>query len=78
MEGHAPHAKLLLIRELIRSGSVRATRSTYKGALELGITDLAGMCAVVITLTPYSFYKSIVTHADRRVWQDVYRTETRG
>jgi motility quorum-sensing regulator/GCU-specific mRNA interferase toxin len=31
---------------------------------------------VVAALTPRDFYKSMTTHADRRVWQDVYRPET--
>ncbi|MDY7510182.1 type II toxin-antitoxin system MqsR family toxin [Ralstonia sp. L16] len=78
MEKRTPHAKLSLVRELIRSGSVRATRSAYEGALELGITDLAGMCAVVMTLTAHCFYKSMTTHADHRVWQDVYHAKARG
>ncbi|MFS2106833.1 type II toxin-antitoxin system MqsR family toxin [Ralstonia sp. Ralssp135] len=75
MEKRTPHAKLSLVRELIRSGSVRATRSAYEGALELGITNLAGMCAVVMTLTPHCFCKSMTTHADHRVWQDVYHAK---
>jgi len=28
---------------------------------------------VVAALTPKDFYKSMTTHADYRVWQDVYR-----
>jgi motility quorum-sensing regulator/GCU-specific mRNA interferase toxin len=28
---------------------------------------------VVATLAQEDFYKSITTHADHRVWQDVYR-----
>ena len=32
------------------------------------------MCAVVMALTPVDFYKSMTTHADNRIWQDVYRT----
>ena len=31
---------------------------------------------VVLALTPADFYKSMTTHADRRVWQDVYRPMT--
>ena len=54
MEKRTPHAKLSRVHELIQAGSVRATRSAYEGAIELGITDLAGMCAVVMTLTPGS------------------------
>ena len=34
------------------------------------------MLAVVISLTPADFYKSMTTHADHTVWQDVYRTST--
>jgi motility quorum-sensing regulator/GCU-specific mRNA interferase toxin len=33
------------------------------------------MCAVVMALTSNNFYKSITTHADHRIWQDVYRTK---
>jgi len=31
---------------------------------------------VVMTLTTADFYKSMTTHADHRIWQDVYRTRT--
>ena len=34
------------------------------------------MCAVVLTLTRENFYKSMTTHADHRVWQDVYHAKT--
>jgi motility quorum-sensing regulator/GCU-specific mRNA interferase toxin len=34
------------------------------------------MCAVVMSLTPRHFYKSMTTHADHRIWQDVYRART--
>ncbi len=39
----------------------------------MGINDLAGMCALVMSLTPRHFYKSMTTQADHRIWQDVYR-----
>ena len=35
------------------------------------------MLAVVMALTPKDFYKSMTTHADHTIWQDVYRTRTR-
>jgi motility quorum-sensing regulator/GCU-specific mRNA interferase toxin len=57
-------------------GEVRATASAFSGARELGINNLAGMCAVVLALTFSEFYKSMTTHADHRIWQDVYRTKT--
>ena len=34
------------------------------------------MCVVVLALTSADFYKSMTTHADHRVWQDVYRGKT--
>ena len=33
------------------------------------------MCAVVLALTPADFYKSMTTHADHRIWQDVYHAK---
>lgn len=38
--------------------------------------DFAGMLQVVGALKPGDFYKSMTTHADHRVWQDVYRPKT--
>ena len=46
------------------------------GASELGF-ELEGMLDVVSALVPTDFYKSMTTHADRTVWQDVYRPSTR-
>ncbi|MCM2478501.1 type II toxin-antitoxin system MqsR family toxin [Serpentinimonas maccroryi] len=60
----------------IEAGRVRATASAFSGARELGINDLAGMCAVVLALTSADFHKSMTTHANHRLWQDVYRTKT--
>ena len=39
--------------------------------------ELADILAVVMTLTPPDFYKSMTTNADHTVWQDVYRPSTR-
>jgi motility quorum-sensing regulator/GCU-specific mRNA interferase toxin len=76
MEKGAPHCQLQVVKSLIEAGQVRATASAFIGARELGINDLAGMCAVVMSLTPRHFYKSMTTHADHRIWQDVYRART--
>ena len=72
MEKKPPHCKLQVVKALVEIGSVRATASAYNGAHKLGIHDLAGMCAVVAALTPSDFYKSMTTHADHTIWQDVY------
>lgn len=61
---------------LVERGQVRATASAFMGARELGINDLAGMCAVVMSLNATHFYKSMTTHADHQIWQDVYHAKT--
>ena len=76
MEKGTPHCKLPVVRALIEAEKVRATASAFSGARELGINDLAGMCAVVMSLTSAEFYKSMTTHADHRIWQDVYHAKT--
>ena len=78
MEKSTPHCKLCKLKKLVQTGHVRATISAYNGARELEIHDLAGMCAVVMALDARSFYKSMTTHADHRIWQDVYRTKIKG
>lgn len=76
MEKGTPHRKLAVVKALVKTGHVKATASAFNGARELGINNLAGMCDVVLALTPSDFYKSMTTHADHRVWQDVYRAKT--
>ena len=76
MEKRVPHCPLSVIKALIAADKVRATASAFQGARGLGILDLAGMCAVVTALTPADFTKSMTTHADHRIWQDVYRSRT--
>jgi motility quorum-sensing regulator/GCU-specific mRNA interferase toxin len=76
MEKSTPHCKLSSVKALVELGKVRATVSAYNGARLLGINDLAGMCAVVSSLMPSDFYKSMTTYADHRIWQDVYRAKT--
>lgn len=76
MEKGTPHCKLPVVKALVEAGQVRATASAFRGARDLGINDLGGMCAVVMALKPADFYKSMTTHADHTVWQDVYRPST--
>ena len=76
MEKSTPHCKLAIVQALVEAGHVRATASAFGGALELGISDLSGICVVVMSLTSANFYKSMTTHADHRIWQDVYHAKT--
>lgn len=75
MEKQTPHCKLSVIKTLITDGKVRTTKSAREGAAALGL-DFDGMLAVALALTPADFYKSMTTHADYKVWQDVYRPST--
>lgn len=70
-----PHCKLSVVKAMANVGQVRATRAAREGAAALGF-DFDGMLAVVLALTTADFYKSMTTHADHRVWQDVYRPTT--
>lgn len=75
MEKSRPHCKLPRIKLLTASGKVRATYSALAGGAGLGL-DFAAMVAVIQALTPANFYKSMTTHADHTLWQDVYRPLT--
>ncbi len=75
MEKRTPHCKRALVKALVEVGIVRATRSARLGATELGL-ELPDMLAVVMALTPADFYKSMTTHADHTIWQDIYRPST--
>jgi motility quorum-sensing regulator / GCU-specific mRNA interferase toxin len=76
MEKKSPHCKLSVVKMLVETGKVKATASAFSGARDLGIDNLAGMCAVVMSLTGSNFFKSMTTHADHRIWQDVYHATT--
>jgi motility quorum-sensing regulator/GCU-specific mRNA interferase toxin len=75
MEKRVPHCKLSMVTELVRAGRVSTTRSAREGAAALGL-DYDGMLGILMGLTAADFYKSMTTHEDHRVWQDVYRPST--
>jgi len=76
MEKGTPHCKLAIVKSLVDAGQVRATHSARSGATALGLA-FAEMLDVLRALTPGDFHKSMTTHADHTVWQDVYRPTTR-
>lgn len=75
MEKRTPHCKLSVVKTLVEAGQVRATFTALTGGAALGL-DFEGMVSIVEALTPQDFYKSMTTHADHRIWQDVYRPVT--
>jgi motility quorum-sensing regulator/GCU-specific mRNA interferase toxin len=76
MEKRTPHCKLPVVKTMIAAGKVRATLSALSGGAALGI-GFDGIVEVVMSLTAKDFYKSMTTHADHAVWQDVYRPTTK-
>ena len=75
MEKGIPHCKLPVVRALVAAGKVRTTYSAVSGAAQMGL-GIPEMLDVVMALTSADFYKSMTTHADHKVWQDVYRPST--
>ena len=75
MEKRTPHCKLGVVKALVETGKVHTTHAARAGANELGLA-FSDMLDVVMALTPADFYKSMTTHADHTVWQDVYRPIT--
>lgn len=75
MEKSTPHCKLSKVKALIEAGKVRSTGSALAGGAALGF-DFEGIIGVVMALISSDFYKSMTTHADHRIWQDVYRPTT--
>ena len=75
MEKSTPHCKLPVVKGLIEACKVRSTVSALVGGAALGF-GFDGIVDVVMALAPTDFYKSMTTHADHRIWQDVYRPMT--
>jgi len=75
MEKRTPHCSLPVLKALVEAGKVRTTYSAEQGAAQMGF-GVSDMLTVVMALTPADFYKSMTTHADHTVWQDVYRPNT--
>ena len=75
MEKGTPHCALALVESLVIAGRIRVTSSALAGAasLDMGFPEIV---AVVGALTARDFHKSMTTHANHTIWQDVYRPWT--
>ena len=72
MEKKKPHYNLQEAQAIVvREGLLVFTQTAIMGAAALGLSAEAA-CQVVRQLSRSQFYKSMTTHADSRVWQDVY------
>lgn len=75
MVKYQPHHPLGQLQEQVqRLGATAFTLTAIQGGAAMGLT-VADMLAVIQQLSRRNFYKSMTTHADHRVWQDVYHAE---
>ena len=78
MEKRRPHYQLCVVQQLAADPArSRFTRVALNGAAELGF-DTKMMRAVIAGLRREDFYKSMTTHLDTAIWQDVYRPTVAG
>lgn len=74
MELRKPHYSLIDIQnQMTNVKSLRLTFSSRKGLLELDFNEYDAMNAIQ-GLKNIDFYKSMTTHKNHSVWQDVYKT----
>ena len=78
MEKRTPHYLLLAIQK--QMSSVAAMNLTLSAQLDIRAAGMASVEAldVVQGLSRSDFYKSMTTHTNHRVWQDVYHAAWRG
>jgi motility quorum-sensing regulator / GCU-specific mRNA interferase toxin len=73
MEKRKPHYPLSRVKEIIRQGRFRVTRSAFRCAInDFGYKEPAQLADCVLALAINDFDKSMTTHHDSRLWQDVY------
>ena len=76
MEKHTPHYDLAVIQALIAQKGIFAfTRTARLGFSDMGLSEAEAL-QVLLSLRKTMLYKSMTTHADHRVWQDVYHAPT--
>lgn len=75
MEKRKPNYLLSDVLAIVAVSGVDAfTQTALHGAWDLGLTS-EGAVAVVLGLQQTNFYKSMTTHTDHRIWQDVYHAD---
>jgi len=76
MEKSKAHYPLAAVQvEIAQRRAAAFTRTALRNGLAMGLT-VGQMVDVVCALRRGDFYKSMTTHADHTVWQDVYHAMT--
>ena len=72
MEKSSAHYRLDTVKAAVAEQGLSAfTRTALEGIDAMGMTPTDAV-AVFFRLTARMFYKCMTTHADHRLWQDVY------
>ncbi|MGH9550321.1 MAG: type II toxin-antitoxin system MqsR family toxin [Terriglobales bacterium] len=71
MEKKTAHYVLANVKTLVEQNRVSATRTALAGAAALGF-DFKAMKEVLKNLETGDLFKSMTSHANHTVWQDVY------
>jgi motility quorum-sensing regulator/GCU-specific mRNA interferase toxin len=75
MEKHKSHYLLKAIQsQMTTLDAMNLTLTAVEGMRSVGMGRVDAL-AVIQGLTAVDFYKSMTTHSDHRVWQDVYHSE---
>ena len=75
MEKRKCHYPLTTVKGLIGEGRVGFTVTAITGGTAMGFAA-DEMLEVVSNLTVKNLYKSMTSHADHKVWHDVYHVDT--
>ena len=75
MEKRKAHYLLATVKRLVTEGRVSFTMTAVAGGAGMGFAS-EEMLAVVSSLTTKDLYKSMTSHADHKVWHDVYHADT--
>lgn len=76
MEKNKPSCPLQKIKLLVIAGKLRMTAIARSNAAMLGF-DKSEVAAEILALNMNEFHKSMTTYNDHRIWQDVYRHQSR-
>ncbi|MBI2754036.1 MAG: type II toxin-antitoxin system MqsR family toxin [Betaproteobacteria bacterium] len=75
MEKRKAHYPLATVKRLIAEGRVSFTMTAVAGGAAMGFAS-EDMLDVVSSLKAKDLYKSMTSHADHKVWHDVYHADT--
>ena len=74
MEKGKAHYSLAAVKAVVKEQGINAfTRTAQYGAADMGLSETQAV-DVVLALESRMLYKSMTTHVDHTVWQDVYHT----